>query len=45
MKLIQIRLITVEEQMLKEVQKRNKSYKDLEMLLKQKIKAGYQKLT
>ena len=44
MKLIQIRLNAVEEQMLKEVQKRNKSYKDLEMLLKQQIKAEYQKL-
>ena len=30
--------------MLKEIQKRNKSYKDLEMLLKQQIKAEYQKL-
>ena len=44
MKLIQIRLNAVEEQMLKEVQKRNKSYKDLEALLKQQIKAEYQKL-
>lgn len=44
MKLIQIRLNAVEEQMLKEVQKRNKSYKDLEILLKQQIKAEYQKL-
>ena len=44
MKLIQIRLNSVEQQMLKEVQKRNKSYKDLEMLLKQQIKAEYQKL-
>ena len=44
MKLIQIRLNSVEEEMLKEVQKRNKSYKDLEMLLKQQIKAEYQKL-
>jgi len=44
MKLIQIRLNSVEQQMLKEVQKRNKSYKDLEMLLKQQIKTEYQKL-
>ena len=44
MKLIQIRLNAVEEQMLKEVQKRNKVYKDLEALLKQQIKAEYQKL-
>lgn len=44
MKLIQIRLNSVEEQMLKEVQKRNKVYKDLEVLLKQQIKAEYQKL-
>ena len=44
MKLIQIRLDSVEQQMLKEVQKRHKSYKDLEMLLKQQIKAEYQKL-
>ena len=45
MKLIQIRLNAVEEQMLKEVQKRNKDYKDLEALLKQQIKAECQKLT
>ena len=45
MKLIQIRLNAVEEQMLKEVQKRNKVYKDLEALLKQQIKAEYQRLT
>ena len=44
MKLIQIRLNAVEEQMLKEVQKRNKVYKDLEALLKQQIKTEYQKL-
>ena len=44
MKLIQIRLNAVEEQMLKEVQKRNKVYKDLEALLKQQIKAEYRKL-
>ena len=44
MKLIQIRLNAVEEQMLKEVQKRNKSYKDLEALLKQQIKTEYRKL-
>ena len=44
MKVIQIRLNVVEEQMLKEVQKRNKVYKDLEALLKQQIKAEYQKL-
>ncbi len=44
MKLIQIRLNAVEEQMLKEVQKRNKSYKDLETLLKQQIKTEYRKL-
>ena len=45
MKLIQIRLNAVEEQMLKEVQKRNKVYKDLEALLKQQIVAEYQRLT
>ena len=45
MKVIQIRLNAVEEQMLKEVQKRNKVYKDLEVLLRQQIKAEYQKLT
>ena len=45
MKVIQIRLNAVEEQMLKEVQKRNKVYKDLEALLKQQIRAQYQKLT
>ena len=45
MKVIKIRLNAVEEQMLKEVQKRNKAYKDLEVLLKQQIKAEYQKLT
>ena len=44
MKVIQIRLNAVEEQMLKEVQKRNKVYKDLEALLKQQIKAEYKKL-
>ena len=44
MKVIQIRLNAVEEQMLKEVQKRSKVYKDLETLLKQQIKAEYQKL-
>ena len=44
MKVIQIRLNAVEEQMLKEVQKRNKVYKNLEALLKQQIKAEYQKL-
>ncbi len=44
MKVIQIRLNAVEEQMLKEVQKRNNVYKDLEALLKQQIKAAYQKL-
>ena len=44
MKVIQIRLNSVEQQMPKEVQKSNKSYKDLEMLLKQQIKAEYQKL-
>ena len=44
MKLIQIRLNAVEEQMLKEVQKRNKVYKDLEALLKRQFKAEYQKL-
>ena len=38
MKLIQIRLNAVEGQMLKEVQKRKKAYKDLEALLKQQIK-------
>ena len=45
MKVIRIRLNAVEEQMLKEVQKRNKAYKDLKALLKQQIKAEYQKLT
>ena len=45
MKVIQIRLNAVEEQMLKVVQKRNKVYKDLEALLKQQIKAEYQKLS
>ena len=45
MKVIQIRLNSVEEQMLKQVQKRNKVYKDLGALLKQQIKAEYQKLT
>ena len=44
MNLIQIRLNAVEEQMLKEVQKRNKVYKDLEALLRQQIKAEHQKL-
>ena len=44
MKLIQIRLNAVEEQMLKELQKHSKAYKDLEALLKQQIKAEYQKL-
>ncbi|GCE65679.1 hypothetical protein OMCYN_01625 [cyanobiont of Ornithocercus magnificus] len=44
MKAIQIRLNAVEEQMLKEVRKRNKVYKGLEALLKQQIKAEYQKL-
>ena len=44
MKVIQIRLNAVEEQILKEVQKRNKVYKDLEALLKQQIKTEYQKL-
>ena len=44
MELIQIRLNAVEEQMLKEVQKRNKVYKDLEALLKQQINAEYLKL-
>ena len=45
MKVIKIRLNAVEEQMLKEVRKRNKVYKDLEALLKQQIKAEYQKLS
>ena len=45
MKMIQIRLNSVEEQMLKEVQKRNKVYKDLEALLRRQIKVEYQKLT
>ena len=44
MKVIQIRLNAVEEQMLKEVQKRSRAYKDLEAFLKQQIKAEYQKL-
>ena len=45
MKVIQIRLNAVDEQMLKEVQKRNKAYKDLEALLRQQINVEYQKLT
>lgn len=45
MKLIQIRLNAVEEQMVKEGQKHNKAYKDLEVLLKQQIKVEYQKLS
>ena len=45
MKLIQIRLNAVEEQMLKEVQKRNEVHRGLEALLKQQIKAEYQKLS
>ena len=45
MKVIQIRLNAVEEQMLKEVQKCNKAYKNLEALLKQQVKAEYQKLS
>ena len=45
MKVIQIRLNAVEEQMLKEVQKRNKAYKDPKALLKQQIKAECQELT
>ena len=44
MKVIQIRLNSVEEQMLKEVQKRNKVYKDLGDLIRQQIKYEYQKL-
>ena len=44
MKLIQIRLNAVEEQMLKEVQKRNRVYRDLEALLKQQIKADIRDL-
>ena len=44
MKVIQIRLNAVEEQMLKEVQKRNKVNKDLGALLQQQINAEYQKL-
>ena len=44
MKVIHVRLNAVEEQMLKEVQKRSKAYKDLEALLRQQIKAEYQKL-
>ena len=44
MKLIQIRLNAVEEKMLKEFQKRNKVYKDLEAPLKRQIKAEHQKL-
>ena len=44
MKLIQIRLNAAEEQMLKEVQKRDKSYENLEALLKRQIKTEYQKL-
>ena len=45
MKVIQIRFNAVDEQMLKKVQKRNKIYKDLEVLLKQQIKSEYQKMT
>ena len=45
MKVIQIRLNAVEGQMLKEVQKRDKSYENLEVLLRQQIKTEYQKLT
>ena len=37
MKVIQIRLNAVEEQMLKEVQKRNKTCKDREALLRRQI--------
>ena len=45
MKVIQIRLNAVEQQMLKEVQKHSRAYEDLEALLKQQIKAECQKLT
>ena len=44
MRLIQIRLNAVEEQMLKEVQKRDKSYETVESLLKRQIKTESQKL-
>ena len=37
-------LNAVEEQMLKQVQKRNKAYKDLEAILKQQNKAEYERL-
>ena len=43
MKVIQVRLNAVEVQMLKEVYKRNKAYKDLEALLKRQIRSEYQK--
>jgi len=44
MKIIRVSLDAVEEQMLKQVQRRNKAYKDPAALLKQLIKAEYQKL-
>ena len=44
MKVIQIRLNAVEEQMLKEVHKSNKTSKDLEAVFKSLLKAAYQKL-
>lgn len=44
MKVIQIRLDAVEEQMLKEVQKRKKAYKDLEGCCKRQIRDLYAKL-
>ena len=44
MKETQIRLNAVEERMLKEAQKRNKVYKDLEVPLKQQIEANYHEL-
>ena len=44
MKVIQIRLNAVEEQMLKEVHKSNKASKDLEAVFKSLLEAEYQKL-
>ena len=44
MKVIQIRLNAVEEQMLKEVHKSNKTSKDPEAVFKSLLKAAYQKL-
>ena len=44
MKVIQIRLNAVEEQMLKEVQKRSKVHRDLEALLKNKSRLSIKSL-